>query len=283
MSNTLSPIIQAEELLKIYQEDHVIVVNVSSGKNAKDDFTKKHLDKALFVDLNTQLAAIPDDFANGGRHPLPTIERFAKLLQLIGISENSHVVVYDDKNGANAAARFWWMLKSVGLKKVQVLNGGMQQAEQIGFPINNKIEIPKTVPPFKAENWKLPLATIQEVEENSLNENYLVIDVRENIRYRGENEPIDLIAGHIPGSINMPFSTNLKENGTFLSPQDFKLKYQKTLSHYNPENIIIHCGSGVTACHSILAMDYAGLEIPKLYVGSWSEWSRNNKPTAIEI
>ena len=193
------------------------------------------------------------------------------------------VIVYDDKSGANAAARFWWMLKSIGHEKVQVLNGGIQEAEKVNFPINNNIEIPKTVEPYKFEDWKLHTAEINEVEKHSLNKNYIVIDVRENNRYRGEIEPIDLVAGHIPGAINVPFSSNLNENGQFLSPMELKEKYQTIFGNIKSENIIIHCGSGVTACHSLLAIDYAGLAIPKLYAGSWSEWSRNTKKIATEM
>lgn len=277
MKSQTIPIIETAELLKLYLNENVIILDASSGKNAKENYEKKHLDKALYIDLNSQLAAIPIDFANGGRHPLPSINKFAETLQQLGITNDSHVIVYDDKSGANAAARFWWMLKSIGHEKVQVLNGGIEEAEKVNFPINNNVEIPKTVEPYKFEDWKLHTAEINEVEKHSLNKNYIVIDVRENNRYRGEIEPIDLVAGHIPGAINVPFSTNLNENGQFLSPMELKEKYQTIFGNIKSENIIIHCGSGVTACHSLLAIDYAGLAIPKLYAGSWSEWSRNNK------
>lgn len=282
MNHRISSIIQPNEFLELVKSENVIIVDVSNGKNSKENYAEKHLNGAIFVDLNSQLADIKVDFANGGRHPLPEIEKFAETLKNIGISEKSHVIIYDDKNGANAAARFWWMLKSIGHKKVQVLNGGIQQAEKIGFPTNNKIEIPKISKNYNFDKWKLPISGIQEVEKNSLKDDYLVIDVRESRRYRGENEPIDLIAGHIPGSINVPFSENLNEEGMFLSSSELKTKYKEIFTEKNSENIIIHCGSGVTACHSLLAIDYAGLEIPKLYVGSWSEWSRNNKEIAKE-
>ena len=275
----MSPIIQANELLELYKTEEIIIVDAGSQEN----YQEKHLDTAIFIDLSSQLAGVKADAKNGGRHPLPTIEQFAETLKNTGINNDSHVIIYDDKNGSNAAARFWWMLKSVGHKKVQVLNGGIQQAEKIGFPTNNKTATPKSVAGYKTKHWQLGIADMKEVEENSQNENHLVIDVRENGRYRGEFEPIDLIAGHIPGSINIPFSTNLNDEGEFLSPNELKRKYQEIFGETNSENIIVHCGSGVTACHSLLAMDYAGLEIPKLYVGSWSEWSRNNKEIATEI
>ena len=273
----ISPIIQAEDLLELYKDDQFVLIDASNGKNAAENYFKKHLDQALFVNLNTQLFSIKEDAKNGGRHPLPTIDEFIIVLNKLGISEESHVVIYDDKNGANAAARFWWMLKAIGHEKVQVLNGGIQQAEKIGLPTNHTIAQAKKVKPYEASHWKLPLADIVEVEQHSENKDYLVIDVRAAKRYRGEFEPIDLIAGHIPGSINVPLATNLNEEGLFLSQNQLKEKYQKLFKQTNSENIIVHCGSGVTACHTLLAMDYAGLEIPKLYIGSWSEWSRNNK------
>lgn len=277
MNVNIAPIIQASELLKLYKSENLIIVDVSNGKNAKSNYETKHLKGALFVDLNTQLADIKDDLSIGGRHPLPKIENFAKTLSNLGISRKSHIVIYDDKNGSNAGARFWWMLKSVGHEKVQVLNGGIQEAEKINFPVSSNTEITNKTDLYKVDKWRLKIAEIEDVEKLSKTENHIVIDVRDEERYNGETEPIDLVAGHIPGAINVPFTENLDENGLFLTPNLLKDKYEKVFGHINTENIIVHCGSGVTACHSLLAIAYAELEIPKLYVGSWSEWSRNNK------
>jgi thiosulfate/3-mercaptopyruvate sulfurtransferase len=136
---------------------------------------------------------------------------------------------------------------------------------------------------IKKDNWLLPTSTLEIVENELTNLSSAVIDVRDAYRYKGESEPIDLVAGHIPGAINIPFSENLDENGNFLSPEILKEKYSKLLQD-KPQNLIIHCGSGVTACHTILALDYAGFPIPNLYVGSWSEWSRREgKEIAREI
>ena len=274
----MSPIINADELLQLYKKEDILIFDVTNGKDAKANYDTKHLDGAIYIDLNTQLANIKEDAANGGRHPLPKIEAFAETLSNLGITPQSHVIAYDDKNGSNAAARFWWMLKAVGHEKVQVLNGGIQQAEKTGFPINNKTVTIIKADLYPVTDWKLPIADINEVESVSRDTNHLVIDVREAARYKGETEPIDLISGHIPGAINASFANNLDENGLFLAPEKLKEKYNQLFQNRNPENIIMHCGSGVTACHSILAVAYANLEIPKLYVGSWSEWSRNNKP-----
>lgn len=277
MSATISPIIQAYELLTLYKTKNLVLVDVSNGKNAKLNYDEKHLDGALYIDLNTQLAEIKNDLSIGGRHPLPKIENFAQTLSNIGISPKSHVIIYDDKNGANAAARFWWMLKSIGHEKVQVLNGGFQEAEKANFPMSSKTEIIVQTELYKVANWKLKIAEMDEVEKVSQNKNHIVIDVRDAERYNGETEPIDLIAGHIPGAINVPLTENLDENGLFLSPNKLKNKYENIFGSVKSDNIIVHCGSGVTACHSLLAIAYAEMEMPKLYVGSWSEWSRNNK------
>lgn len=278
MADTISPIIRASELLKIYKRENLVLVDASN--NPRTAYEMQHLDGALFVDINTELADIKEDLSNGGRHPLPDLKDFSETLSKLGINRDSHVIVYDDKNGSNAAARFWWMLRSVGHEKVQVLDGGFQSAEQEGFPINSNIVTPKKKGNYLAEKWGLPLADMNEVEEVSRDENYLVVDVRDAVRYRGEKEPIDLIAGHIPGAINVPLTSNMNLNGLFLSPDELREKYKKLLAEYENENIIVHCGSGVSACHTLLAIDYAGLEIPKLYVGSWSEWSRKNKEIA---
>lgn len=137
--------------------------------------------------------------------------------------------------------------------------------------------IRKVTEPYSADRWSWPMAAIDEVEAAARDENYMVVDVRDKDRYEGITEPIDLVAGHIPGAINIPFTENLDERGMFLSPGELKDKYQMKFGDINTENLIIHCGSGVTACHTILALAHAGMEPPKLYVGSWSEWSRQNR------
>ena len=282
-TKNISPIIQASELLELYKSKNLVLIDANTGINAKANYEEKHLDGALFVDLNTQLADIKEDASIGGRHPLPKIEDFAETVANLGISSTSRVVIYDNKNGFNAAARLWWMLKSLGLEKVQVLNGGFQEAEKMHFPTSSKTEIVIIAEAYKTKNWKLQIATIDEVEKVSQDKNHVVIDVRDVERYNGETEPIDLVAGHIPGAINIPFTENLDKNGLFLDPNELKEKYRKVFEKVKTENTIVHCGSGVTACHTLLAIAYAELEIPKLYVGSWSEWSRNNKTIATNV
>ena len=269
----ISPIIQASELIKL-NSDEFILIDANAGSKARFDET--HLAGALYIDLNTDLADIKD-FAIGGRHPLPSLEHFSCVLGKFGIEPNSHVIIYDDKNGGNAAARFWWMLKAIGHEKVQVLNGGFNEAIKFGFATNSLKQKAESKKSYPISRWQLTTADMNEVETASKTGDQTIVDVRDANRYAGLTEPIDLIAGHIPGAINIPFTENLDENGLFLSPEVLKEKYEKALKGLKPENVIVHCGSGVTACHMLLAMNYAGLAIPKLYVGSWSEWSRNNK------
>ena len=282
MKQHISPIINVIQLVELYKLKSVVLIDASSGVNAQKNYESKHLDGALFVDLNTQLADIKENVANGGRHPLPTIEQFSTTLSTLGISPESHVIIYDDKNGANAAARFWWMLKAIGHKKVQVLNGGFQEAEKLNFPINSNKVIPNKITSYIIDKWQLPTASLKQIEEATITKTSTIIDVRETARYKGEHEPIDLIAGHIPTALNIPFIENLNENGLFLSPEELKNNYERITETSKGKDIIVHCGSGVTACHTLLAFDYAGLKIPTLYVGSWSEWSRNNKPIKTE-
>ena len=280
----LSPIISAEELEKILNQENLIIVDAGSGGTSYDDYLEKHLENALYVDLNKDLADVSEDAKNGGRHPLPSLEKFTEVLQNLDIHESSHVIIYDNKNSTNAAPRFWWMLKAAGIKNVQVLDGGLQMAEKEGLKITTIITEPKlTTEKLKIGNWKLPLVDINFIEKNSENPGFKIIDVRSKERYDGKEEPIDLIAGHIPGAINIPFTENMNDDGTLKKPEILKEKYQKIFQNSSVENIAIHCGSGVTACNTLLALDYAGLEIPNLYVGSWSEWSRNDKEIATNI
>lgn len=270
----ISPIIKPEDLTWLNFDEEIVIIDASAGSQAR--YNENHLVGAIFADVNEDLANI-GNFADGGRHPLPSIEQFSKVLQKLGITKHTHVIVYDDKNGGNAAARLWWMLRSIGHEKVQVIDGGFQAAVKSGFPTANKIETPKSVSEYQISSWNLPLSNIEKVEKVAKSKDHIVVDVRDANRFNGLTEPIDTIAGHIPGAINIPFTENLNEEGRFLEPEILSEKYTSALSRVSPENVIVHCGSGITACHTLLAMDYAGLPIPKLYVGSWSEWSRNNK------
>ncbi len=281
MSNKISPIIKPADLLVLKDTTDFVLIDARAGANAKVRYDQNHLADAQHVDLDRQLANVKPNAAEGGRHPLPNLAQFANLLNELGITPLSKIVVYDDKNGANAAARFWWMLRAIGHTSVQVLDGGMDAAVKAGYPLSNeeaKGEVQEAKDGYKIDEWQLPMADITEVEKGTHDANCLIIDVREAGRYNGEFEPIDLIAGHIPNAVNMPYINNLDTEGFFLSPLELREKYETALANRKPEQVIVHCGSGVTACHTLLAMDYSGMDIPKLYVGSWSEWSRNDCP-----
>ncbi|KFF22395.1 sulfurtransferase [Chryseobacterium sp. JM1] len=278
----MSPIISSSEL-KSLSAENLIILDARVGKDVHQTYVEKHIRGARFIDLDKDLADIGEDAAFGGRHPLPDITKFAQTLSNLGVSEDSHVVIYDDKNGANAAARAWWMLKSFGLQNIQVLDGGFQAAEKNGVEFSSGEESFEKSSVVKRESWLLPVKALESVENELLSHSSTVVDVRDAYRYNGESEPIDLVAGHIPGAINIPFSENLDENGNFLKPEVLKQKYTELLKD-KPQHLIIHCGSGVTACHTILALNYAGFPIPDLYVGSWSEWSRREgKEIAREV
>lgn len=278
MIQKTSPVIKPNDLLAIKESSTLVIVDVRTGANALENYEKEHLEGAVFVDLENKLATKSTNAANGGRHPLPSVEKFTEVLTQLGITHESTVVVYDDKNGANAAARLWWMLRAVGHEKVQVIDGGFQAAVKSGFPISSKKEIPLIKNAYKADKWLLPLVDLAAVEKATHDDTFLIVDVRDQVRFEGKIEPIDLIAGHIPNAINIPFTSNLDTEGFYLGPSVLKAQYEAFFNDKPSENIIVHCGSGVTACHTLLALDYAGFDIPNLFVGSWSEWSRHDLP-----
>jgi thiosulfate/3-mercaptopyruvate sulfurtransferase len=265
-----SPLIQPQELGLYLSAKNCVIIDCRQ----KSHYVAQHLKGAIQIDLDTQLAHVAENAANGGRHPLPSINSFVKLLGQLGISESSSIFIYDNHSGANYAARLWWMLRGVGHQNVRVINGGLNSILSANLPTSSGEGIvrPATQYACNHQEWQMPLATINELDHIVTTQSAVIVDVRDSNRYLGINEPIDLLAGHIPTAINIPFSDNLDKEGYFLSEDELHQKYS-FLSHTS----IIHCGSGVTACHTILAMAYARLAIPKLYVGSWSEWSRTNR------
>lgn len=274
-------IIKASEIKPLSISGDTVIIDARGGADAEDRFETAHLEGALFVNLETDLSVKPENAAVGGRHPLPEAVQFGALLGTLGITPSTRVIVYDDKRGAMAAARFWWMMKAIGHEEVYVVSGGLEAIQKAGLNITDETETLLTeYPVYPVENWISPVANMEKVAEATANKDYAVIDVRENFRFRGESEPIDLVAGHIPGAINIPYVDNMDAEGNFLSAETLREKYTAILGNYDPENIIVHCGSGVTACHTLLALDEAGFEGAQLYVGSWSEWSRNDKPVA---
>lgn len=236
-----------------------------------------HIPHARYAHLDDDLSSAITDFT--GRHPLPDFALLAKKLGDWGIANTSQVVVYDDAGGA-FAGRLWWLLRCMGHEKVAVLDGGIKQWQQQGLPITTTLPIvkPATFRPYINDaEW---LNAIQ-VQNNLAKKSICLIDARTPVRYRGEQEPVDPVAGHIPGALNRVFQLNLDSNGLFLSAEKLREQFKQLIGNTSPQHVVHMCGSGVTACHNLLAMEHAGLTGSKLYAGSWSEWIRNkNRPVA---
>jgi thiosulfate/3-mercaptopyruvate sulfurtransferase len=233
-----------------------------------------HLPGAVHAQLERDLAGPAPDPARGGRHPLPLVRDFTATLGRWGVTPRKTVVAYDDQNGANAAARLWWLLKALGQPDVRVVDGGLAALRDAGFTLTTEVPSPEPEPPFPVLAWVRDTADIDEVERARTAADRRLIDVRAAFRFRGESEPIDPIAGHIPGARNAPYADNLRPDGSFKSADELRAVLTAALDGIPPERTIVHCGSGVTACHTLLALERAGIRGAKLYVGSWSEWCR---------
>jgi thiosulfate/3-mercaptopyruvate sulfurtransferase len=208
------------------------------------------------------------------------VARFAAQLGAWGIGPATEVVVYDAAGGGNAAARLWWMLRAIGHQRVEVLDGGPDAALEAGLPLTSVVPTVAPVAPYPATQWSGAMVDMRAVEVLRQDPASKVLDVRSAERWRGEREPFDPVAGHIPGSVNLPWNDNLGPNGRFKSPGALRAQYQALLAGTPPDHLTVHCGSGVTACHTLLALELAGLRGAALYVGSWSEWCRSGLPRA---
>ncbi|MGB6034797.1 MAG: sulfurtransferase [Cryomorphaceae bacterium] len=275
-------LISAAELAPHVGRKSIVLIDARGGKNPKEAYGLKHIKGARYVDLERHLSNSKKDLSKGGRHPLPSPSAFGKVLGKLGITPQSRVVVYDDKGGANAAARFWWMLRSIGHKRVQVLNGGLQAAERENIPMSSTAPHFEPAPAYPAKKWLWPTATMADVrtmqKEREAEKMWeymkydVIIDAREDYRYRGQSEPIDLVAGSISYAINNPYTEHMDDQGMLLPTAKIIEMYEDLFDDCNP---IVYCGSGVTACHLILALESARIDPPALYVGGWSEYSRN--------
>ena len=246
------------------------LTNTSAGN---EKYLEQHIAGALRADLDTHLSTHNDaERANGGRHPLPKPEVFAAWLRSMGVNDSTQVVVYD-RNGVNYCGRMWWMLKWCGHAAVAVLDGGLQAWNAAGGAVATSNEIPSTLKTgnFSVRAPLLPLVDTATVEAN-LKTSQTLIDARAPARFRGEVEPLDPVAGHIPGALNRPFSTNLNEQGFFKSAAQLREEFALLLAGRQPNTVVHHCGSGVSAIPNVLAMEIAGLGPTGLYAGSWSEW-----------
>jgi thiosulfate/3-mercaptopyruvate sulfurtransferase len=231
-----------------------------------------HIPGAVYVHLDDDLSAsvVP---GKTGRHPLPPVEQLVENFSRWGIGPGVQVVVYDDYPGGSGAiaARCWWSLRYLGHEAVAVLDGGWPRWHAAGLPVRGGVEV-RSRRKFDTHVQSGMLATVDEVQAVRLDPAFRLFDSRGADRYRGENETIDPVAGHIPGAISAPYAENLGKDGLFLPPQDLKARFKSLLGDVPPERAIFYCGSGVTAGHNVLAMAHAGLGMPRLYLGSWSEW-----------
>ena len=248
--------------------------NVTQPQWGREQYHDGHIPGAFYCDLDKDLSSPPTSYS--GRHPLPDAQTLALKLAAWGVSDNSQVVVYDEAVGA-VAARMWWTLRWLGHNTVAVLDGGLKQWNEATYPLNT--ELPKAKPKGNFQphpNDDLWVSTA-EVERVGTDADTVLIDARSKARFRGEEEQVDPIGGHIPGALNRPLTDNMGSDGRFLSSQQLR-------DYYAPlcrEQVIHYCGSGVTACHNLLAMEVAGLGLQQLYVGSWSEWIRSkDRPLA---
>lgn len=250
-----------------------ILLDARSGPDAHARYLADHLQGARFIDLERDLSA-PDDPARGGRHPLPPIGEWSATLGRLGIGPDDDVVVYDDQGGANAAARAWWMLRAVGHTRVAVLDGGLAAGRAAGLAFAAGAESWSPRDPYPCSAYALPTLDLAAIEASQASGTHVLVDVRGAVRYRGEQEPIDPVAGHIPGALNHPLTEHLGADGRFLPPESLRAQYEALLDGRPATDLVLSCGSGVTACHGLLALAHAGLDGAALYVGSFSEWCR---------
>jgi thiosulfate/3-mercaptopyruvate sulfurtransferase len=253
-----------------------------------------HIPTARYVDLNRDLSAPIS--ASSGRHPLPSPDRMAARFEALGIRGHSQVVVYDDVNGS-FAARAWWLLRWLGHLEVAVLDGGMkawraaggalesggttEPAEPTGRQVPAPAASASAAPPSDSRVDARAVVGSEELAGLLQAGPGLLVDARAPERFAGAVEPIDPVAGHVPGAVNHPFSENLAGDGRFLPPEELGRRWRERLNGVAPADVIAMCGSGVTACHNLLALEIAGLPGARLYAGSWSEWIRDpQRPVA---
>lgn len=245
--------------------------DLSQPEAGEAAYQESHIPGALYAHLDHDLSGPVTE--TSGRHPLPDPDRLAVTFGAWGIGPDTQVVCYDAQ--ANAyASRLWWLLRWMGHSRVAVLDGGLEQWEEEKRPLDN---LTPHVAPAEFRGKPNPHLLISTDELASLlgNNDNCLIDARAPERYSGEKEPIDSRAGHIPGAINLPYRTNLDSCDCYLPPEALKKMYQRVIGDSSPDQCILMCGSGVTACHSLIALEMAGLSGAKLYAGSWSEWIRD--------
>ncbi len=241
-------------------------------------YRESHIPGAHFAPVETALSG--QKTGKNGRHPLPEAVDFAAFLSEHGVTPRSTIVAYDDAGGL-FAARLWWLARWIGLENVALLDGGWTKWTLAGRPVTQ--DIPARVPASPLEARQNPewVWSADDVLRRLGDEAFALVDARAAERYRGDSEPMDPVAGHIPGALNRFYKTNLNADLTFRAPDDLKREWEALIGRRSPEQVGHQCGSGITACANIFAMEYAGLTGSKLYAGSWSEWvADSSRPVA---
>ncbi|MET4614533.1 thiosulfate/3-mercaptopyruvate sulfurtransferase [Stenotrophomonas sp. 2619] len=241
-------------------------------------YAQGHLPGALHADLNRDLADLSK--IGQGRHPLPDSAVFAATLGRWGIAPDTQVVVYDAADGSMAAARLWWLLRLMGHTRVAVLDGGVAAWQAAGLALTTDQPVVEPLPPYPGRFDRARIATVDEVAARLKHAPGWLLDARAGERFRGEVEPLDPVAGHVPGAVNRPFALNVAD-GRLRPAPDLRAALQPLIGTHAPEQVVLMCGSGVTACHLLLAMEVAGLHGAKVYADSWSGWvSDASRPVA---
>ena len=248
--------------------------DLTSPGAGRSAYAKAHIPGARYVDLNQALASPPSP--QSGRHPLPSPGALAGFFDAAGIRDGTQVVAYDDVNGS-IAARAWWTLRWLGHSRAAVLDGGFKAWVESGGAVESgePIDAPRAPGHFKSRIRTSMVMSTADVRQALSDPQRLLVDARAAERFAGLVEPLDPVAGHVPGAVNQPFTGNLTAQGRFLPAAELRRLWLERLAGTDPAAAVMMCGSGVTACHNLLAMEAAGLPGGKLYAGSWSEWIRD--------
>ena len=272
-------LISAAQLQQLQQQGTPCAIldcsfDLMKPESADGLFETLHIAGARHVHLDRHLSTHqPGQAVNGGRHPLPQRETVARLLGEMGIHNSQQIVVYD-RNKGHYCGRLWWMLKWLGHDAVAVLDGGMQAWQAAGGAMASGPSPAATPTQFELKPALRTLVMTEQVSSALGHSTQTVIDARAAARYRGEMEPLDPVAGHIPGALNRPFTDNFTEDGRFKPADVLRAEWEQLLAGRPVSSVVHHCGSGVTAVPNVLAMEVAGLGPTALYAGSWSEWCR---------
>jgi len=267
----LAGLVSVDELGRREHRDWLIVdcrFSLADPGAGEAAYRAGHIPGAFYAHLDRDLSG--PRTRGSGRHPLPAPPQLVALFSRWGIRPSTRVVVYDDCGGM-IAARLWWLLRWMGHHHSALLNGGIQAWQRAGLPLSTDIP-DRASCAFQASPEKMPVTTTSSLEQRLADSRCVLLDVRARQRYRGEDEPIDAIAGHVPGALNYPTSENLTQDGHFKSRTALYERFALWTDHLARSDLTVMCGSGVTACHSIFAMELAGLPGARLYPGSWSEW-----------